>query len=70
MQESFGEFAQVVLRKLVENHQWDDPYGAMSPANDPEGKIFNILLKGWNEKAATAVVAYRINEVLGKDTKS
>ena len=66
MQDSFGQFVQVVLGKLVDNHQWDDPYGSMSPQYDPDAKILNVLFKGWNEKSATAVVAYRIDEMINK----
>ena len=61
---NFGEFVQVVMQKLVDNHQIDDPYATMAPATDPDANILNCLAKGWSEKAATAVVALYIDRMI------
>ena len=58
MPETFGQYVQVVLEKLVTNHQWDDPYG----------KIMNDLLNGWQQKMATAILAMLIDKAVETPT--
>lgn len=40
---NFGQFLQAVLSHLVEDNGWDDPYAAISPAYDPDGKIVQSI---------------------------
>ena len=61
MSRTFGNFVQTVLSKLVENHQWDDPYASMSPQYDPDGEILNFLLDAYQKDMATAVAAYHLD---------
>lgn len=68
MPETFGQYVQVVLEKLVTNHQWDDPYGSLAPQSDPDGKILNALLNGWQQKMATAILAMLIDKAVETPT--
>ncbi len=62
MKRTFGQFVQVVLRKVVDNHQINDPILHLSPDNDPEGQIFDLLLESWQKEGTTAIVASVIAE--------
>lgn len=57
MKRTFGQFVQVVLRKVQDNHGIDDPMLNLSPTNDPEGQIFDLLLESWQKEGTTAIVA-------------
>lgn len=39
----FGEYLQKVCEVLVEDHQWDDPYGTLAPGNDKDAILLDLI---------------------------
>lgn len=44
---AFGDYFQWVMSKLMETHNWDDPYDAISPSYDDGAGIISAILSGY-----------------------
>jgi len=67
---TFGDFFHEVCEDLVTRHSWDDPYGAMSPADHPElhSQFLDLIHEGYHKGSDSGYVADQINKLNGGET--
>lgn len=60
---NFGDFFQEVCSDLMSRHEWDDPYGTLTPLYDRDGSLLDLIHKHYHLGSDSGFVAREINRV-------